>query len=376
MHAVTQPSTRTPRPHPPAVEDAVEATSLPRAARPVSAGRVVATVLLVLLLGSLLDARGLRKTAVGQPVGVRREVALAVTGRLVSIAAATRLDLPRRALKDAIGRSGDDYIATTIALPPEAAHSTPARSPAPAATPTPTVTTPARPRAPPRAAPAVSYTRAHPLRIWPAGDSFLIEPAYALERLASRVPIRVLPVEGRVATGLERPDVYDWFARIREVAPSLRGGVALLAFGGNDDNAYMSALPAGVRITAFWSRAWRREYGRRVGGVLDMLVSHGVYVVWIGLPRTRDRHQSDRYAQLNATVRREVRHRSGSVTYIDTFWRLSDHGHYAEYLRTASGKLVDMRQPDGVHLTPAAADIVARAVLTALEQRFHLKAGG
>jgi hypothetical protein len=214
------------------------------------------------------------------------------------------------------------------------------------------------------------------LQLWAAGDSLVIEPGYALERLTAQLPVRLRPVEGRVATGLERPDVYDWFARIREMAPTLRGGTAVLLFGANDDNAYMSALPDGVRITAFWSPEWRQEYGRRAGGVMDLLVSERVRVVWIGLPTTRERAQTDRYAQLNAVVRREARRRSAWVTYVDTFWLLSDHGRYTEYLRMPGGKLVQLRQPDGVHFRPAGADIVARAVLQAIRAQCRLEGTG
>lgn len=338
-----------------------------------TATKTVAVVFIALLLGAVLDARGLRKTAAIQPPGPRRDIAMAVTGPLVSFSSSTRLDLLRIGVKDAMGRSNDDRIATRIALPEPSAE--PGR-PSPSATEPTQPQKPAQsPAKPPRVAPTVTYTRKHPLLVWPAGDSLVIEPAYAVERLVARLPDHVLPVEGRIATGLERPDVYDWFARIRQVAPSLRGGAAVLAFGGNDDNAYMSALPENVRITAFWSPAWRAEYGRRVGGVMDILASRHVHVVWIGLPMTRDRHQTDRYAQLNAVVRREATRRPGWVTYVDTFWLLSDHGQYTEHLRTAGGKLVQLRQPDGVHFRPAAADMVARAVLKAIRKHVRLEEG-
>jgi len=338
---------------------------------PATAAKTVAVVFIALLLGAVLDARGLRKTAAIQPPGLRRDVAMAVTRPLVSFSSATRLDSLRSGVKDALGRGDDDRITTTIVLPePKVGPGRSSRS----ATGTGAPQKPARSRTTPRRpAPATSFTAKHPLRVWPAGDSLVIEPAYAIERLVARLPVRVLPVEGRVATGLERPDVYDWFARIRQVAPSLRGGTAVLAFGGNDDNAYMTALPETVRITAFWSPEWRREYGRRAGGVMDMLANRHAHVVWIGLPMTRDRRQTDRYAQLNAVVRREATRRPAWVTYVDTFWLLSDHGRYAEYFRTAGGKLVQLRQPDGVHFRPAAADMVARAVLKAIRKHVRLE---
>jgi hypothetical protein len=45
-----------------------------------SAGRALAVILLTLVFGLLLDARGLHKSAFNQPAGTERTVALALTG--------------------------------------------------------------------------------------------------------------------------------------------------------------------------------------------------------------------------------------------------------------------------------------------------------
>src|SRR5581483_1612061 len=101
--------------------------------RALSAGHALAIAVLALALGSLLNAPGLHKSAYNQPQGWQRDVALALTGALADVSHALLLDRPRRALQAALGRSGEDRIDTTIALPPAPpAPTAPARS-APAA---------------------------------------------------------------------------------------------------------------------------------------------------------------------------------------------------------------------------------------------------
>ena len=86
--------------------------------RPLAAGHVVLITLAALILGALLNARGLHKTAQIQAPGWQRDVALDVTGGLETVAGWVLLDRPREWLQDAAGRSGDDDIDTAIVIPP------------------------------------------------------------------------------------------------------------------------------------------------------------------------------------------------------------------------------------------------------------------
>ena len=147
----------------------------------------------------------------------------------------------------------------------------------------------------------------------------------------------------------------------------------MLAFGGNDDKAYMTGLPDGASIGDFGSWAWRKEYGRRVGGVIDALNRAGAFVIWIGLPQTRDADQTRRFDVVNSVVVKQTRKRPGRAAYIDTYTAFAgDDGGYAEYLHTGSGKLEKVRAGDGVHFERAGGDIIARLVLRELNKEFDL----
>lgn len=315
--------------------------------------------LAALLLSLLLNAPGLHKSAHIQPQGWKRDVALGITGPLESVSGALLLDRPRRALKAVTGRSGDDVVDTGTAVP----------DPEPMA---------GRPPAEPEPAKRRLFTAKRPLRVWIAGDSLVVVPGRSVLRaVASRpsvVPAR--PIEGRIATGLGRPDVFNWFTHVREVMRSLRPDAVVLMLGGNDDHGFMTGVPEGYDVGSFGSASWELEYRRRVRGIMDTVTANGAYLVWIGLPISRDAEQTRRYDTINAIVQSEAARRPGRVSYLDTyFFFAGPDGGYAQYVTDPAGRLAKMRADDGVHFERAAGDRIAQEVLRRLEGRFRLRDG-
>jgi uncharacterized protein len=340
--------------------------------RALSAGHALVIALLALAVGCLLNAPGLHKSAYNQPAGWKRDTALAVTGPLADVSHALLLDRPRKVLQKALGRGDEDRIDTTITFAPP----TP-RTVTPPVTPTPEPRNPPPTHAKPPPAPRkVAYTPARKLKIWVAGDSLVITPGWAIVRAAGKA--RAIEAvgsgpDGRVATGLERPDVFNWFSHIATQIRKLRPKAVVLDFGGNDDHGYMTGLPKGKTIGDFGSATWTAEYRRRVAGLMDSINRAGIFVVWIGLPITRDPAQTERFDTINAIVSAEARKRPRRVAYIDTYsYFASDSGGFAQYLTDGKGGTILVRAPDGVHFERAGGDIIARLVLRALNQQFDL----
>jgi hypothetical protein len=318
-----------------------------------SAGAAIVVSTTGLLVSLLLNAPGLHKSATIQPEGWRRDVARAVTGPIADVSDALFLDEPRRALKAALGRSDDDVVDTAVAVP-EAVDQEP------------------EPAGPP---PRTAFSPAKPLRVWIAGDSLVVVPGESILRAVgeSRAIRPIGPVEGRIASGLERPDVFNWFRHAREQLRKQKPGAVVLMFGGNDDHDYMTGLPEGVELDGFGGPRWTAEYRRRVAGMMDTVTRSGAHLVWIGLPITDDVAQTRRFDAINAIVQSEAAKRPGRVDYLDTyFFFAGDDGGYTQYVATGSGRLVKMRADDGVHFERAAGDLIAREVLQRLNRRFDL----
>ena len=291
-----------------------------------SAGAAIAVSLGALLVSLLLNAPGLHKSAQIQPEGWKRDVALGVTGPLENASSALLLDRPRRAIKAALGRSDDDVIDTGVVVP--------GPDPEPPA---------ARPSPPQRPV----FTAKRPLRIWIAGDSLVVVPGESILRAIASRP---------------------------SVAPA---GAVVVMFGGNDDHGFMTGVPEGFTVGSFGSGGWEREYRRRVRAIMDTATRNGAYLVWIGLPISRDAEQTRRYDAINAIVQSEAAKRPGRVSYLDTyFYFAGPDGGYAQYVTDPSGRLVKMRADDGVHFERAAGDRIAQEVLDLLEERFRLRDEG
>lgn len=318
----------------------------------------MAVSLAALGIALFLNAPGIHKSATTQPPGWKRDVALALTGPLESVSHAVLLDRPRRTLKSALGRSDDDVVDTVVAAPAGAA---PGSQPIGNEPPVP----PKRER----------FTPRRPLRLWIAGDSLVIVPGESLLRAAAEnralAPDR--NVEGRLSTGLERPDVYNWFTRVRKEMRTEKPKAVVVMFGGNDDHGYMTGVPPGESISSFGSRAWRREYRRRVATIMDTVTRAGAYIVWLGLPIVKSADRTRRYDTINAIVQSEAAKRPKRAAYLDTyFFFAGKEGGYAQYVEDGSGKLVKMRADDGVHFERPAGDLIATKVLEKLEERFDL----
>ena len=320
-----------------------------------SAGSAIVVSLVGLVVALFLNAPGLHKSATIQPEGWKRDVALGVTGPLESVSGALFLDQPRQALKSALGRSEDDEIDTAVA--------------APKPTPTTPVTTPETP------AERIAFSPKRKLGVWIAGDSLVIVPGESLLRAVAgnRAVDASDAIDGRIASGLERPDVFNWFTHIREVMAKERPRAVVLMFGGNDDHGFMTGIPEGREVGTFGSPTWRAEYRRRVASVMDTVTRSGAHLVWIGLPLSRDADQTLRFDVINSIVQKEAAKREGRVDYLDTyFFFAGENGGYAQYVEDAAGKLVKMRADDGVHFERPAGDLIAQKVLERFEERYDI----
>ena len=300
----------------------------------------------------------------GQP-GTKRDVALALTAGLADVSHALLLDRPRGLVQDAMGREDADKINVAIVVPSTTTkppvRTTPSRTPV---------------RKPVQKPPGkLAFTPRKKLRIWVAGDSLVITPGYAVVRAAGGSPAiqSVGGVDGHVATGLTRPDVFNWFQEIATQMKQLKPNVVVLNFGANDDHSYMTGLPEGRSIDPFGSPSWNAEYRRRVQVVMDTVNRAGGVVVWIGLPITNNEAQTQRFDRLNAIVQKVAKARPHKAIFIDTYTMFAgDNGGFAEYLEDAKGDPVKVRAGDGVHFDVAGGDIIAREVLRQLNKEFDL----
>jgi uncharacterized protein len=336
-----------------------------------TAARALAVTALALFLAALLNAQSVYKSVYNQPEGTQREVALAFAGPLREVSMALRLDRPRAWFESAIGREHATIDTEIVLPPPPPAVTTPVEEPG---TGTPTEPTNGRAPAPPAEPEKLAFSPQKKMRLWVAGDSLVITPGYAIYRALGRNAAveKVGDVDGRVATGLTRPDVFNWFRHVTEQVERRTIHAVVFCFGANDDHDLMTGVPKGMSLDGFADPKWTKEYRRRVGGLMDIVNRAGGFVVWLGLPVTDDAGQSRRWRLINRATLAEAQRRPDTVAFVDMDGLLSKDGEFASYLRNDDGELLKVRAPDGVHLERAGGDIVAREVARRVRQAYDL----
>jgi hypothetical protein len=336
--------------------------------RPMPAGHVILVALIALFVGSLLNAKGMLKTATGLNLeSTRREMSLFFAKPLYRIAHFLHTDRPREWIQDAIGRGGDDDVAKVAGPSPTTTPPTSAPPPVPNAA------RPGQPVVVPPPPPKPVFDAAHPLRMYLAGDSLAATPDQEFINLVTGVHSIAVPngVDFRISTGISRPDVFDWPSHILGESKSINPNVVMLTFGANDDQAIES--PDG-KVHSFGTPGWITEYRRRVGGLMDALNAQGRLVYWIGIPIVRDPARWQHYQLIDQVYSSEAAKRPGKVTYVDTTPLLAGpNGGYADYVTDASGQSVKIRAADGIHFERAGGRRIAQAVLDRLHARFDLR---
>jgi hypothetical protein len=321
----------------------------PRPRRPRSgeyqpAGRILVTIVVALVLAALVNADAMVVRAERMPLGARRDRSLMVWHAVADVSHVLQLHRIRD-LADAIAGSDDPSDPSVpVALPPAAVE-----------------------EALPRVRPTLRQPTADAkLRLYIGGDSVVRDMGESLIRAANATGLVDPNMHYQIASGLARPDYYNWPAALASDMKARQPEVVVIMFGGND--AQGMQLADGTVYPDVTDRGWQIEYARRVGAVMDQLHARDRLVVWVGQPVMRDPGFSHRMDILDDIYEAEAAGRPW-VEFVDSRPLFADSsGGYADYLPNASGDLQDVRQSDGIHLSRTGADRLAGVILDLLRR--------
>lgn len=311
-------------------------------------GLAMATALVALAVGGVLNAEGTLKNASIQPDSPARDVAVFFSTGIADVSNFLGLTEPRRGLEALVGNEGKDKVVSAISGGPVK-------------------------RAAPKPAAKQVFSPRHKMRLYAGGDSLSLETAAALSAVAPKSDvINMSEPDGHLNTGLERPDVLNWFDRAKEVEQTIKPDVSLLIFGGNDNADYMTGAAQGDFSKPFGSPAWQAEYRRRVALMMDTLTQRkGQTLIWVGAPVAQDQALDGQMKVLNRIYKSEAAKRPGSVIYIDPDPIFAPNGTFQTSI-VYQGKQIVVREPDGQHLNTDGGVVLADIVMALLEKRFVL----
>ena len=334
------------------------------------AGRVLVVLVAALLIAMLVNADALVERAERQPAGRERDRALAVWHPVQDVSHVLQLHRIRqvadRLAGDDDGDDRDDPVPSTDETrrrpADDGARETTATTEAAA--------DPGASGAPAGAPELRTPTADDPLRLWVGGDSMtqLLGPSLAATAEATGVVAPTVHTE--MASGLTRPDYFDWPAGLRADVAADDPEVVVVAFGINDGQGIV--LQDGTPVPEVADPRWPEEYRRRVAAVMDQLRADDRLVLWVLPPPMRDADYAARMAVIREAVTAEAADRPWVLT-VDPAVSVADPaGAYADALPDATGAAVEVRQGDGIHLSQAGADRLAAQVLEAVGTRADL----
>jgi hypothetical protein len=325
--------------------------------RSMPAGRALVVVLVSLLVWGFLYAPELKRSAEASAVGTRRSVALALLSPLVWISDHVGLTNATDAAARLAGRDPNAAVGGvdtgTDPLPP----APPTSSKSPGSDKPPTRDTDIREPTPDRQ-----------LRVAIVGDSLAQGIGTASDSVFKPFWVEVFK-QGRISTGLARPDFYNWPAQMQTIVDRADPDLVLIMLGENDNQGLL--YPDGSLEQDIGTWEWASHYQVRVEQFAEVATVGGAHVIWIGLPSEPDRGRWDFIEKQNG-IYEAVADALPNVEYFDTWDEFAaPDGGYSAYYRDGN-KVREVRSPDGVHFNTDGYSLVVQNVARFATREFDL----
>jgi hypothetical protein len=338
----------------------------PRRPRRTVAARIPAGHAIIIIIGTfflsvIFNSHAMVHAGEGMKSGTTRDLVLAVAKPVDSVAHALWLDRPRKWLGELFGNKPAPTGPSDLSRVPTKTDS---RALGSKATP---------PKSAAGVAPAVKTLRvptaAAPLKLLIAGDSMTEFMGPALVNQAAAQGKVTGNTVTKYGTGLVRPDFFDWSLYAQQLVDQQHPEAVVVMIGGNDGQGFTLADHT---VLVDGTDAWAKEYRRRVEVVMRIFAGNGKRkVYWVPMPIPRDARLAADYHLMDLAVADAAAVVPGVVD-VDIVNRLSNNGHYSDYLPGANGQTILARARDGIHLSSDGASLAASLILKVMNKDWHL----
>jgi hypothetical protein len=143
--------------------------------------------------------------------------------------------------------------------------------------------------------------------------------------------------------------------------------VVVIMMGANDPQDF-----PGPPDIPFTSSKWNPLYATRVAQMMQIAESGGATVIWVGMPPMQNGGLSAKMSDVNAVDQQQAAAQTPPVDFISTWTLLGTaQGGYTPFITNASGLVIEVRAPDGTHVTPAGGEVLAQTVINYLKGTLH-----
>lgn len=169
--------------------------------------------------------------------------------------------------------------------------------------------------------------------------------------------------KGKSASGLARPDFFDWMAEAKRQVELRKPDMVVVLMGGNDGQDLTPRNKKAGRRVPWQHENWEASYRERMDSFLAEVSAPDREIVWLGMPTMGLRSLEKKLVTIRSVQKAAVDEHA-SATYVDTAPMVS--GEDGEMLTHAEvgarKKRQSIRADDKIHFTMAGSEYFADAV--------------
>jgi hypothetical protein len=139
--------------------------------------------------------------------------------------------------------------------------------------------------------------------------------------------------------------------------------VVVVMIGANDAQDFL-----GPPDVPYGSPHWNDLYAQRASQFMQIAAGSGALVVWVGMPPMQNPGLDAQMADVDAIDAQQAAQAKPPVHFVPTDKSLGTaQGTYTAFVTNSAGQIVNIRTPDGTHLTPGGGEVAARQVIATLQ---------
>lgn len=163
------------------------------------------------------------------------------------------------------------------------------------------------------------------------------------------------------SSGLSRPDFYDWPDAISGFLKRHKYRSVIVFLGAND----CQNIREKKRILRFGTPEWIEIYSKRLTDTANLLCANGRKVYWLSIPPMQKPTFNQRIQRLNSIIKNTLQ-RKTCVEMISTQAALGNTDDFLQFFQHKN-KRIRIREPDGIHLTNKAGELLSERIIEAIE---------
>lgn len=190
------------------------------------------------------------------------------------------------------------------------------------------------------------------------GDSIMMSVGPVIKKdVAERLGGAAI-VKAKLATGLARPDVFDWPKEVRRLTARRAYDYVVLMFGTNDSQDFVES----GKIMTYGTSGWVEAYNKRLSQVMEAACKGTKKAIWVGLPPMQSEAFNRKAVRINSWAKRQAA-RHPCMEYVATDTVIGDErGNFVSY-RKIGEHLEKIRMVDGIHVTARGGVLISSALL-------------